>query len=98
MSLNLLRGLEGQFVGDRLHALLAELLEGGWVVAEVKLGADQNDWNIRCVMLNLWIPLREESAMFRGLGVVSVFTFALTLSKDGGETMEKQIKKTSVCG
>lgn len=25
-------------------------------------------------------------------------TLALTLSKDGGETMEKQMRKTSVCG
>jgi hypothetical protein len=29
---------------------------------------------------------------------ISGFHFARTFSKDGGETTEKQIKKTSVCG
>lgn len=43
-----------------LHLTLAQLLFDFWVVAQVELGADQDDWDAGCVMLYLRVPLQRE--------------------------------------
>jgi hypothetical protein len=40
-----------------LHLALAQLLLDLWVVAQVELGADEDDWNAGCVVLYLGVPL-----------------------------------------
>ena len=40
-----------------LHLALAQLLFDLWVVAQVELGADEDDWNAGCVVLYLGVPL-----------------------------------------
>jgi hypothetical protein len=44
-------------IRDWLHLLLAEVLGGGWILAEIKLGADENDRNSGSVVFDLRIPL-----------------------------------------
>jgi len=45
------------FVLYGLHLTLAQLLLDFWVIAQVELGADQDDRNAGCVMLYLRVPL-----------------------------------------
>ena len=110
VRLDLLSTSKRLVVGYWLHALLAERLEGCWVVAKIELGADEDDGDVWSVVLDLWEPLvcisccavdrrrLEEHWEGSESRVVGKRTLALTLSKDGGETMEKQMRKTSVCG
>lgn len=42
--------------------------------------------------------MENESAIIPRSGGGQLLTFALTLSKEGGLTIEKHIRKTSVCG
>lgn len=59
MRLNILGNHQRLVIGDWFHALLAEGLEGGWVVAEIELSADKDDWDVWCMVLNLWEPLNS---------------------------------------
>lgn len=94
-SLDILVHLHALLVLYRRHLALSELLADLGVVAQIQLCADQDEWDARGVMLNLWIPL-DGSAVSSLL--LDGHTFALTLSNEEGDTMEKQIRKTSVCG
>lgn len=114
MRSDILRGSEGLIVGDRLHSLLAETLDGVGIFPQIELRADQDDRNVRGVMADFRVPLIRVSVaveyrvpehiqdlgIFKrehgGGGKKSVRTLALTLSNDGGLTMEKQMRKTSV--
>lgn len=40
-----------------LHALLSQGLEGGGVLSKIELGADEDDWDIGRVVVNLGVPL-----------------------------------------
>lgn len=88
------------FVGDGLHLSLSESIYGTTVVSQIELGADQDDGNVGGMVFNLREPLHPSGSVSgppigrEGEGS----TLALTLSNDGGLTMEKQIRKTSVCG
>lgn len=44
-------------VGDGLHLPRAESVGRRAVVAQVKLGAYQDDWDAGCVVFDLWVPL-----------------------------------------
>lgn len=44
-------------VGDRLHPLLSQRLERGGVFSEIELGADQDDGDVRRMVVDLGIPL-----------------------------------------
>jgi hypothetical protein len=55
--LDLLGNLHCLFVLYGLHFTLAQLLFDFWVVAQVELGSDEDDWDAGCVMLYLRVPL-----------------------------------------
>lgn len=57
-------------VGYWFHALLAEGLEGCWVVAEIEFGADEDDGNVWGVVLDLREPLGAVLATALGTGGV----------------------------
>lgn len=57
MRLDLLSTPKRLVIGYWLHALLAERLEGCWVIAEIELGADEDDGDVWSVVLDLWEPL-----------------------------------------
>lgn len=61
MCSDFLGDAQGLLVGDRLHFAGSEGFEGCAVVAEVQLGADQNDGDIGGVVFNFWEPLRESA-------------------------------------
>lgn len=94
-----------------LHALLTQRFQRRGVLAEIQLRADENDRHVRCVVVDFGVPLGVVLVLWQCSGYSTaavrlpefvrpgaIRTFALTLSNDGGLTMEKQIKKTSVCG
>lgn len=54
---DLLGADESLVVRDRLHPLGTEALKGGLVFPKVELGADQDDGHVRCVVVDLWVPL-----------------------------------------
>jgi len=89
--------LHGALVGDRGHLPLSQLLAHFRIISEVEFGADQNDGDAWRVMLDFRVPLRRISA-HSPPGGTTILTLALTLSNDDGLTMEKQMRKTSVCG
>lgn len=62
--LDLLGNLHCLFVLYGLHFTLAQLLFDFWVVAQVELGSDEDDWDAGCVMLYLRVPLRRESGQY----------------------------------
>ena len=69
------------------------------VVSQVELGANEYNGYARCMMLDLRIPLcYRVSEQSRIRERMTRLTFALTLSKDDGLTIEKHMRKTSVCG
>lgn len=105
MRLDILRAEKGLVVRHGLHALLAQGVQGRGVFPEVELGSDEDDGDVGRVMVDLGVPLEEadvsrrfQSARTTRWGSQGTRTLALTLSKDGGLTMEKQIRKTSVWG
>ena len=55
--LDLLGNLHCLFVLYGLHFTLAQLLFDFWVIAQVELGSDEDDWDAGCVMLYLRVPL-----------------------------------------
>jgi hypothetical protein len=59
VGLNLLGANESLLIGNRLHSLLAQRLEGGCIFPQIKLGTDENDGNVRRMMINLGVPLNE---------------------------------------
>jgi len=97
--LDLLGDADSLLVLDGCHLLLSQALLGALVIAKIELGSDQDDGNTGCVVLNLGVPLFVVSDTVLFLSVVFAFAFrtlAFTLSKEGGLTMEKQMRKTSV--
>jgi len=89
--------LDSLLVLNRRHLLLAQVLPCAFVIPQVQLCADEDDWNIGRMVLDFWIPLEVHQSEFE-VDASICRTLALTLSNDGGETMEKQMRKTSVCG
>lgn len=57
VSLNFLGTNEGLLIRYGLHALLSQRVEGGNVVAEIELGADEDDGNVGGVMVDFGVPL-----------------------------------------
>lgn len=49
-------------VGDGLHTLGAQGVERGGVLAQIELGADQDDGDVGCVVVDLGVPLQRWSA------------------------------------
>lgn len=96
--LNLLGNCDCLLVLYRCHLLLSEALLGAFIIPQVQFGSDKDDGYSWCVMLNLGEPLQPCQSDFITLPPFVQHTFALTLSNDGGLTIEKQIRKTSVCG
>lgn len=97
LGLDLLCDHDGLLVLYGRHLLLPEALLGRLVVPQIELSADEDDGYTGRVMVDLRVPLVVVSRPWSRCGGCS-FTFALTLSNEGGLTMEKQIKKTSVWG
>lgn len=54
---DVLGGSQCLVVGDGLHALLAEAVDGRRVLPQIELRADQDDGDIGRVMADLWVPL-----------------------------------------
>lgn len=61
VRLDLLGNLHRLLVLDRRHLLLPQALSRGLVVAQIELGADQDDGDARSVVLNLGVPLQNVS-------------------------------------
>ena len=59
VRLNLLGAHERLVVRDGLHPLLAQRLERVGVLPEVELGADEDDGDVGCVVVDLGVPLIE---------------------------------------
>lgn len=93
---------QGLLVRDGLHLSLPKGLCCRGIISQIELRTNKDDGNIGSMVLDLRVPLHERSverllscertAADRGL----LSTFALTLSNEGGLTMEKQMRKTSV--
>ena len=62
--LDLLGNLHCLFVLYGLHLTLAQLLFDFWVIAQVELSSDEDDWDAGCVMLYLRVPLLKESGQY----------------------------------
>lgn len=111
MCPDVLGGSQCLIVGDRLHSLLTKAVDGRRILPQIKLRADQDNGDVGRMMTDLWVPLLLrvslvmtscifgdpiEKTRTSPSGDKDVRTLALTLSNDGGLTMEKQIRKTSV--
>jgi hypothetical protein len=96
VGLDLLGASQRLLIWYRLHALLSERFEGGCVLSKIELGSDKNDGNVGRMMVDLGVPLKRCQQSQEAMSCL--FTFAFTLSNDGGLTMEKQMRKTSVWG
>jgi hypothetical protein len=96
LCLDLLGDHDRLLVLDWCHLLLPQRLLGAFIVPQIELCADKDDRYAGCVMVDLGVPLYSLSTC--ETRARWILTFAFTLSNDGGLTMEKQIKKTSVCG
>lgn len=57
VSLNLLGTDESLLIRHGLHALLSQGVESGAVVAEIELGADEDDGNVGSVVVDFRVPL-----------------------------------------
>ena len=57
MGSDLLRAHQSLVVRDGLHSLLAERLKGRGVFTEIELGSDEDDGDVRRMMVDLGIPL-----------------------------------------
>jgi hypothetical protein len=56
-GVDLLRALNTLWVGYGCHSLLTQSLNSFGVIAQVELGSDENDRNVRCVVGDFWVPL-----------------------------------------
>lgn len=92
--LDILRNLYCLLILDRRHLPLSQLFSHLWVVSQVELGAYEDNRDIWRMVLSLWIPLQPVSSAC--IAFTPELTLALTLSNDDGETMLKQMRKTSV--
>ena len=63
--LDLLGNLHCLLVLYGLHLTLAQLLFDFWVVAQVELGSDEDDWDAGRVVLYLGVPLRRECGQYK---------------------------------
>lgn len=63
MCPDVLRGSESFIIGDGLHSLLAQALDGVWVLPQIELGADQDDRNVGSMVTDLRVPLQRLSAI-----------------------------------
>lgn len=97
LCLDLLGDHDGLFVLDGRHLLLPQRLFDTLIVPQVQLCADEDDGNTRRVVVNLGIPLMPGQCELLFAGREGL-AFAFTLSNEGGLTMEKQMRNTSVCG
>lgn|SRR5690242_2471233 len=97
LRLDLLGDHDCLLVLDGGHLLLAQRLLGSLVVSQIELGADEDDGDARCVVVDLGVPLGPCQLGERRQWLLGL-TLALTLSNDGGLTMEKQMRNTSVWG
>ena len=59
MGLDLLGAEQGLVVGHRLHALLAQGVEGCGVFPKVELRSDEDDRNVGRMMIDLRVPLKS---------------------------------------
>ena len=103
---------QGLLVRYGFHLSCAKAICGRSIVSQVQFGTDEDDRDIGGMMFDFRIPLRRHT--IGQLPLVSHArsdlhsrhrgdkrkgnTLALTLSKDVGLTMEKQMRKTSVWG
>lgn len=92
--------LAGGLERDGRHLPVSQLLLRVLVLSQVQLCANQNDRDVWRMMLNLRVPLFTRSVHnpCRGAWLPGRLAFVLTFSKLGGDTSEKQMRKTSVCG
>lgn len=60
---DVLRSSEGFIVGDRLHPLFTETLNGVGILPQVQLRADQNNGDIGSVVADLRVPLQRMSVV-----------------------------------
>lgn len=67
VRLDLLSTGEGLLVRHGLHALLAERVKSGGVLTKIELGADEDDGDIRSMVIDLGIPL--ESCMLAAVAL-----------------------------
>jgi hypothetical protein len=84
-------------VRDGFHSLLSQALQGSWVFSEIQLGSNQNDGHGWRMVINLWEPLGR-SGLYQHSSSYDIHTLARTLSNEGGLTIEKQMRNTSVWG
>lgn len=102
MCADLLGDGQGLLVRDWLHFAGAQGFGRGAIISQVELGADEDDGDIGGVVFDFGVPLvfavRLVNRMDGRPDMATGRTLAFTLSKDGGLTIEKQIRKTSVCG
>ena len=103
-GLDFLGASQRLLIRNRFHSLRAQRVKCCSVFTQIELGAHQDDRDIRGVVVDFGVPLVSQViSIYRPLSV-AVFagsrfrTLALTLSNEGGLTMEKQIRKTSVWG
>lgn len=57
MRSDVLRSSEGFVVGDGLHPLLTEALNGVGILPQIELGTDQDNGDVGGVMADLRVPL-----------------------------------------
>ena len=100
--LDLLGAVQSLLIRHGRHALLGQTPNRLGVLAKIELGANKDDRDVGGVVVDLGVPLPEWlSRVFlsqtNANGLMEL-TFALTLSNDGGLTMEKQMRNTSVWG
>lgn len=58
-GVDLLLSLDAKRVGDRGHALLTKTLDSLGIIAQIELGANQDDGDVRGVMGDLGVPLNR---------------------------------------
>ena len=67
VSFNVFRTSQRLLVRHRLHTLRAERVYGGAIVTQIELGSDQDDWDIRSMMIDFREPLCIVSISIFGL-------------------------------
>lgn len=54
---DLLAQLQALCIGYGCHLLLGQLLDRSLVLSQIALGANKNDGDTRCMVIDLWVPL-----------------------------------------
>lgn len=98
LCFDLFGNCEGLFIRNWLHLLCTKIVSGSLILSQIQFGSHKNYGDIGRVMFDFWEPLCNKLIPVRVEGICYQRTFALTLSKDGGLTIEKHMRKTSVCG